>query len=143
MQRLRLGTWIGRLARSGLAGAGASLADLALLTALVQLAGVSPRAASVPALLLGAIVMYFGQKYLAFQSRQKPSGREVLLFALVQAGGLVLTGLLFELALRFFPALAPYYVVVRLVTTNLVWLLYSFPLWHFVFRPRQPAKLTP
>ncbi|MFZ5892408.1 MAG: GtrA family protein [Myxococcota bacterium] len=123
-----------RLARSGLAGAGASLADLALLTALVQFGGVAPRAASVPALLLGAVVMFFGQKYVAFRSHAKPSVREVVLFVLVQLGGFILTALLFDAALRLEPRLAPYYVAVRLVTTNLVWLLYSFPLWHLVFR---------
>ena len=51
-----------------------------------------------------------------------------------------LTGLLFDLMLRFLPSLAAYYVVVRLVTTNLVWLFYSFPLWHWVFRA---PKSTP
>lgn len=137
--------WIGRLARSGVAGAGASLADLAVLTALTEGFGVSPRAASVPALVVGAVVMFFGQKYLAFQSRSSVGRREVLAFSAVQLGGLVLTGLAFELALRVFPALSPYYVLVRLVTTNLVWLLYSFPLWHWVFRPQRSAdaKLTP
>jgi hypothetical protein len=66
-------------------------------------------------------------------------GRELLLFTAVQAGGLVLTGLLFDLVLRFMPTLALYYVLVRLVTTNLVWLFYSFPLWHWVFRAPKSA----
>jgi hypothetical protein len=32
------------------------------------------------------------------------------------------------------------FLLVRIVTTNVVWLAYSFPLWHFVFRrPAQPS----
>jgi putative flippase GtrA len=123
-----------RLVRSGAAGAGASIADLVLLTCLVQLGGLSPRAASVPALITGGVVMFFGQKYVAFRGRGTSMARELLLFTVVQIGGLVLTGLLFDFALRLAPSLTHYYVVVRLITTNLVWLFYSFPLWHWVFR---------
>lgn len=123
-----------RLVRSGAAGAGASVADLALLTGLVQLGGVAPRAASVPALVAGGVVMFFGQKYLAFRSQGRSMARELLLFTAVQIGGLALTGLLFDYSLRLMPSFERYYVVVRLVTTNIVWLFYSFPLWHWVFR---------
>ena len=42
----------------------------------------------------------------------------------------------YDSALRFFPNLTNHYVVARLVVTNLVWLGYSFPLWHVVFRER-------
>jgi putative flippase GtrA len=125
-----------RLARSGAAGAGASIADLAVLTGLVQLAAFSPRAASVPALVTGGVVMFFGQKYIAFRNRAGSMARELLLFTVVQIGGLLLTGLLFDFVLHTLPALSRYYVPVRLVTTNLVWLLYSFPLWHWVFRAK-------
>ena len=100
---------------------------------LVQVAGVAPRVASIPALTLGAVVMFFGQKYLAFQSSGKPSARELGLFVLVQLGGFALTALSFDLALRAVPLFARHYVVARMVVTNLVWLGYSFPLWHFVF----------
>jgi putative flippase GtrA len=89
--------------------------------------------ASIPALTLGAIVMFFGQKYLAFRSSGKPKARELLLFALVQLGGFALTAFLFDLALRGVGFAREHYVLTRLVVTNLVWLGYSFPLWHFVF----------
>jgi putative flippase GtrA len=128
-----------RLLRSGGAGALAAGTDLATLTVLVQLFGVSPRAASVPALTLGTIVMFFGQRYLAFRSRGKPNLRELLLFALVQLGGFVLTAWLFDLLLRLVPPAAVHYVVSRMIVTNVVWLAYSFPLWHFVFRKPSSA----
>jgi putative flippase GtrA len=132
-----------RLLRSGLAGLLATLSDLAVLTALTELAGLSPRAASVPALATGAIVMFFGQKHFAFGGKGKPKARELVEFAVVQLGGVVLTGLLYDSALRLAPSLAAHYVVVRLVTTNLVWLGYSFPLWHVVFRDRSARAERP
>jgi putative flippase GtrA len=124
------------LIRSAGAGALATGVDLATLTALVSLVGLSPRAASVPALVLGGIVMFFGQKRFAFRSASGRTGREAVLFTLVQIGGLVLTALLYDIAMRVAPGAAHDYVLVRLVTTNVVWLAYSFPLWHLVFKTR-------
>ena len=125
-----------RLLRSGAAGAAAALTDLAMLTSLVTVAGITPRAASVPSLLAGNVVMFVGQKLVAFRTRGTDVRRELVLFALVQAGGFLLTAGLYDLAMRFAPPGRFMFLFVRLVTTNLVWLAYSFPLWHFVFRTR-------
>jgi putative flippase GtrA len=129
-----------RLARSGGAGALAAGADLLTLTALHELFGIEPRIASIPALTLGTVVMFFAQKYLAFQSTARPTGRELALFTLVQAGGYGLTLVAYELSLRLVPWLAVHYVLARLAVTNLVWLGYSFPLWHWVFPARAVDK---
>jgi len=129
-----------RLARSGGAGALAAGADLLTLTVLSELFAVEPRIASAPALTLGTIVMFFGQKYLAFRSSGRPSTRELVLFALVQAGGYGITLAAYDCALRFVPWFEVHYVLARLIVTNLVWLGYSFPLWHWVFRPRAVDK---
>jgi len=129
-----------RLARSGGAGLLAGATDLATLTLLVRAAGVSPRAASVPALVLGAVVMFFGQKYLAFRASGKPSARELVTFTLVQLGGLALTAWLFDWLLSAVPLATSHFVVSRMIVTNLVWLAYSFPLWHFVFRRATPGQ---
>lgn len=128
-----------RLARSGGAGLVATLADLACLRGLAAV-GVSPRVASAPALTLGTLVMFFAQKYFVFESKGRPERREIVLFGLVQAGGYVLTIALYDGALRFIPWFEAHYLVARLLVTNLVWLGYSFPLWHWVFRPRAVDK---
>jgi putative flippase GtrA len=129
-----------RLLRSAGAGAVATLVDLAFLAGLVSLAGVSPRAASVPALVLGNLATFFGQKYFAFQAKRAHIAGQAVSFAVVEGGGFLLNALLFELALRRLPAAALHYALTRLVTTNAVWLLYSFPLWHLVFRPDAAAE---
>jgi putative flippase GtrA len=129
-----------RLLRSAGAGGAATLVDLAFLTGLVSLAGVSPRAASVPALVLGNVVTFFGQKYFAFRAPKGRPGAQAMSFVLVEGGGFVLNLLLFELVLRLLPAATLHYALTRLLTTNAVWLLYSFPLWHLVFRPKAAEK---
>jgi len=126
--------WVrfGRFLRSAGAGTMASLADLGMLGALVSLGGASPRAASVPALLLGNIVMFFAQKHLAFRSRGRARS-EARRFILVQLGGIALNAALYELVMRAVPSATAYYAAVRILTTNAIWLAYSYPLWHLVF----------
>jgi len=129
-----------RLIRSGFAGLAATLADLATLTLLVRGLGLTPDLASVPALLAGNVVMFFAQKQLAFGAGGAAEKSEVLRFVLVQAGGFVLIAGLYQLALMLVPGASGAYVITRLVVTNLVFLIYSFPLWHWVFRRPAPAQ---
>lgn len=140
MTRIRVCTILARLVRSAGAGALATIADLAALTFLVSLVGLSPHIANVPSLLVGNVVMFFAQKDIAFRARGGNVRREMLLFALVQAGGFTLNVSLYDIALRTCPLARTYYLPARLVTTNLVWLSYSFPVWHLVFRRRARSR---
>jgi putative flippase GtrA len=127
--------WLAKLAlllRSGAAGALATLTDLAVLACLVHVVELSPRVASVPALALGMTVMFFAQRQLAFRAQGKLF-KQAVLFALVQLGGFGLTLGLYELALRSAAVAEQYYLLLRLLVTNVVWLAYSFPLWSLVF----------
>lgn len=133
--------WV-RFVRSAGAGTMASLVDLGTLCALVSLGGASPRVASVPALLLGNIVMFFAQKHLAFRSRGS-ARNEASRFILVQLGGIALNAALFELVMRAVPSATPYYAAVRILTTNAVWLAYSYPLWHLVFKVTAEPRHSP
>jgi putative flippase GtrA len=129
-----------RLLRSGLGGLAATLADLATLSLLVSGLGATPELASVPALVVGNLVMFFAQKRLAFGSGEAAAKQEVLRFALVQGGGFALTAAVYALALELIPGASEAYVLTRVVVTNLVFLLYSFPLWHWVFRRSRQAQ---
>ena len=124
-----------RLARSAGAGAVSTLVDLASITILVELLHVSKRAANVPALTLGAITMFVGQKYFAFRAAGDVR-KEIVLFAGIQVGGFVLNAFLFDLAIRSSLLAARYYLITRMAVGNVVWLGYSFPMWHLVFKPR-------
>lgn len=124
-----------RLVRSGMAGTISTLVDLATLTLLVEVAKWSPRGANIPALVLGGITMFIGQKYFAFRASGDVK-KELLLFVLVQAGALFLNGFLFDLGMRVSLFAARHYVILRMAVGNVVWLGYSFPLWHLVFKQR-------
>jgi putative flippase GtrA len=130
-----------RLVRSGAAGVLATAADLGTLTMLVSIVGISALKASVPALIAGSIVMFIGHKYFVFGAHAASTlWRETLLFTIIQIGGIALSAWLFQVLLGVSPRLLPFYVVVRLAANNIVWLLYYFPLWHFVFKsPAKPA----
>jgi putative flippase GtrA len=136
------GAFFRRLFRSALAGGLATIADLAVLTGLVSLAGWTARAASAPALISGGLVAFVTQKRFAFQTKGGSIVRQAAQFALVQLGSALLTGVFYDVVLRLAPSLTSVYVVVRLITSNLVWLGFSFPLFHFVFR-RSPADHEP
>lgn len=129
------------LVRSALAGALATLADVATLALLVHFARVSPHAANVPALLVGGVVNFVGNRHFAFEgAREGHLGKQALGYTVVEVCALVLNGLLFDGALRFVPALGPGYLAVRLVTSHVVFLGFSYPLWRRVFRAkRAPA----
>lgn len=131
-----------RLARSAGAGAVSTLVDLTSITILVEVLHVSTRAANVPALTLGAITMFVGQKYFAFRAGGDVR-KEIVLFAAVQVGGFALNAFLFDLAIRSSVLAAKYYLVTRMAVGNVVWLGYSFPMWHLVFRPRDALPRPP
>ena len=65
------------------------------------------------------------------------------MFVLVQAGALLLNGFLFDRAMQWSPLFARYYLFVRMAVGNVVWLSYSFPLWHLVFKQRVDKPLPP
>jgi putative flippase GtrA len=131
-----------RLVRSGAAGILATVTDLGVLSGLVALFAVSPVVASVPSLILGSIVMFLGHKYFVFEARTTGTlARETVLYAIVQVVGIALSTWLFKVALGLSPLFAHYYVPVRLVVNNLVWMFYFFPLWHFVFKEAPKAPI--
>jgi putative flippase GtrA len=57
------------LSRSLVAGCAATLSDLAVLTLLVSVLHWSPRDANVPALLVGGVVNFFGNRNFAFRAQ--------------------------------------------------------------------------
>jgi putative flippase GtrA len=133
-------TRLAELARAAAAGLAATAVDLATLWAFVALAGWDARGASVPALLAGGVANFVGNRHFAFRAARGSLARQALGYTVVELGALALNGLLYDAALRVAPGLAHLYWAVRLITTHLVFLTWSYPLWRRVFRA---ATLAP
>ena len=129
-------TWrkIAQLLRAGVAGAAATGSDLAALAILVSVLHVDPRIANIPALVVGGVVNFVGNRYFAFRAQNGHVGKQAVGYTAVELVALALNGLLYDQVLRRAPESAHLYWVVRLVTSHVVFLCWSYPLWRRVFR---------
>ena len=132
--------WLLQTVRAGAAGIFATGVDLATLTLLVSGAHVDPHVANVPALVAGGVANFLGNRHFAFRSSSAPLAKQAVGYTLVELVALALNGWLFEMALRAFPHATHAYWALRLVTSHMVFLLWSYPLWCFVFKPASPAR---
>lgn len=129
-----------QLLRAGLAGIAATGADLATLALLVSVLHVDPRAASVPALVVGGVVNFVGNRHFAFRATEGHVARQAAGYTAVEVVALALNGLLYDTVLRLVPGARSAYALVRLVTSHAVFLGWSYPLWRRVFAlPRDAA----
>lgn len=138
---MRTPSWaeVKQWARSVAAGAMATGVDLAVLAVFVSLLRVDPRVANVPALLAGGAANFLGNRHFAFRARQGSLTKQALGYTAVEVVALALNGILYDLALRLVPGAAHAYWLVRLVTSHLVFLLWSYPLWRRVFSVKNAA----
>lgn len=129
---------LGTLLRSALAGGLATAIDLLVLFACIHLLGLSPRVASVPALIAGGVANFQGNRTFAFRATSGPGvlQRQAALFVLSELVTLALNGVLYDLAVRTLHPGVGGAMVIRLVTQNMVFLAWSFPVWRLVFRAR-------
>ena len=127
---------LARVARAGIAGAAATLVDLAVLGVLVSALHVDARAASVPALVAGGVANFIGNRHFAFRAQSGNLARQAILYVIVEAIALALNGLLYDAVLRTWPTTVHAYWAVRLATSHLVFLAWSYPLWRRVFAVR-------
>lgn len=127
------------LVRSLLAGGAATLSDLAVLTLLVSCAHWSPRDANVPALLVGGVVNFFGNRNFAFRAERGALHRHLIGYALVEVVALAFNGFLYDAFLHAVPGAGHLYWLVRLATSNVVFLCWSYPLWRRVFHVEPQA----
>lgn len=121
--------------KSAVVGLAATLTDLGMLALLVHGLGVSPALANVPALFLGVMVQFVGNKLWAFEDRStEPAAlmRQGSLFLAVEVIAFALNALLFHLTAVVLgvPALAA-----RVVVSAAVYFGFSYRLWAIIFRP--------
>jgi putative flippase GtrA len=133
MDRLRGLARVARLVRAAIAGGIATLVDVGTLALLVSGAHLDPRAASIPALLAGGVANFVGNRHYAFRAQRGSLARQAFLYTVVEAIALALNALLYDAVLRGWPAMRGVYWAVRLATSHLVFLAWSYPLWRRVF----------
>jgi putative flippase GtrA len=130
------------LLRAGAAGIAATAVDLGTLALLVSVFHVDPRIASVPALVAGGIANFVGNRHFAFRAKDGSLARQAVGYTVVEVVALALNGLLYDTVLRLFPSTAHAYWAIRLVTSHLVFLCWSYPLWRRVFAVKPDPSLT-
>jgi putative flippase GtrA len=125
---------IAELLRAGVAGIAATGSDLATLAFVVSVLHVDARMASIPALVVGGLVNFLGNRHYAFRARAGHIGKQAVGYTAVELVALALNGLLYDTVLRAVPGAAHVYWLVRLITSHAVFLGWSFPMWRRVFR---------
>jgi putative flippase GtrA len=130
------------LAKSMVAGGAATVVDLGALAFMVSLVGISPRVASVPALVLAGTVSFLGNRHFAFRAGAGDASRQAKLFVLVHLAALAWNAILFDLAIRGLGDRVPYWAL-RMVVSNVVYLSWSFPMFRRVFRVQASSAARP
>ena len=119
-----------RTAKSASVGAAATALDLVLLFLLIDVAGLDPRAANIPALFGGLLFQFAGNKLFAYEDRSRDWARQGLRFGVVELAALLLNALLFDLLIAHFELSYPF---ARAIGTALVYFGFSLPLWSQIF----------
>ena len=118
------------LTRSAAVGLVATGLDFLALISLVSVLGVPPRVASLPALSLGIVAQFVGNKWVAFRDSSPDWWRQAVCFVAIEALGFMCSALCFDrlLVLTHLP-----YVVCRALSTSLVYFCVCLPLWSRLF----------
>jgi putative flippase GtrA len=120
----------GTLTRSAGVGVVASVLDLLLLWVFVDLVGLAPAVANLPALLAGLVAQFAGNKWLAFRDRSPNLARQGAQFAIVEAGALGLNAVGFHLMVTLMHV--PY-LPARILVSTVVYFGWSYGLWARIF----------
>jgi putative flippase GtrA len=121
--------------RSAVAGGAATIADLAVIAFATGVLHASPKAANLPALLVGAVVQFLGNRHFAFRAGKGSLRRQLGLFAAAEVVTLGLNAALYHVVASIFPLVPLTAVLARAITTNAVFLGWSYPVWKRVFAP--------
>ena len=128
--------------KSLIAGAAATLADIATFAALHHALGVDKNLAFWPAQVVGGIVNFIGNRRFAFQAQGGSLASQMVPFFGVTVISWVLTWALFHFTVELAePYLLPDFV--KLIASNAVYLGFSYPMFKRVFRDPAQKPLDP
>ncbi|QOV88451.1 GtrA family protein [Humisphaera borealis] len=130
------------LTASAIVGIVASIVDYGVLLLAVWL-GMAERWAIIPACVAGIVVQFFGNQRFAFKAHTHGDrgafGRQVWRFLLVEALTLLLNAVVYNLLRE---AAGIDYRWARLIAAFGVYMLFSLPMWHWVFaKPKSEASV--
>lgn len=111
-------------------GAVATVVDLIALVILVEVVGLSPEQANIPALLCGAVVQFIGCRHVVFRATDGSLRKQLLGFVLAEVATLSLNAIGFHLLVS--ADLVPYGLA-RPIATFVVFLGFSYPMWNLIF----------
>ena len=118
------------LTRSASVGLVATGLDFLALVILVGGFGLPPRIASLPALSLGVVAQFVGNKWIAFRDPSRDWFRQAACFLAIELLGLACNAVCFDRLLVF--SHLPY-VVCRVLSTSIVYFGVCLPLWSRLF----------
>jgi putative flippase GtrA len=130
-------TRVQQVLRGGAVGAVATLGDAATLAVLTEAHLLAPQIAIVPAMALGVLIQFVGNKYLTFQDRShRRIAAQSLQFAIVELLSMGLGLLLYQQVLRT----GLHYLLARSLVGALIYFGVSLPLWGRIFRQRSGER---
>lgn len=126
------------LLKSSGVGLAATVSDLGTTTLLVRCFGWSKQMANIPGLVPGIVIMFIGNKYFAFEDKSKKVLRQGVVFLVIEAVAFGLNALFFHLLVTWWDW---HELLARLLSTNITYLGFSFPMWHWlVFKLPKPGS---
>lgn len=126
------------LRKSAVVGLLATLADMALIALMVHGLAVAPAIANVPALTVGLLIQFWGNKRYAFQDKSPVTTRQTSAFLAVELVAFALNAVFFHvLAVGF--EVTP--LLSRAIASAFVYFAFSYRLWQIIFR--QPTAPSP
>jgi putative flippase GtrA len=123
--------------KSSLAGAIGTFVDFGLFFVLNSGFGLDAQWANAAGMVAGGVVNFIGNRRFAFQAQGGSLTRQAQRFTAVTVVALALTALLFNVAVTAWPTVPAW--VLKAVTGNAVYLVWTFPLFRRVFQVPPPA----
>jgi putative flippase GtrA len=130
---------IARLGRSTIVGIIATILDFAILELCVRGLGWTPIIGKLPALTVGTLTQFFGNRHYAFRAQSGKIHRQLPLFLMVESSAFLITLGVFRLLVHW--AKVPLEIA-NALSGSIVYFGVSYPIWHWVFR-EGTAKAAP
>jgi putative flippase GtrA len=115
-----------RFSRALIVGGVATACDFTVLTTLVRIAGVDPAWARAPALAVGGLIQFLGNRSFTFRAQAGRMSRQARLFLLFESVTLGMNWLLYEGLLKLLPQVAP--ELLSFLGTFIVFIGFNYPM---------------